>query len=123
MKITFMKRLRQAPTHYSGTLCEYRLPDSEPVSENILAGELRRGAPMSGAMMLHSDTVDKPLTDLELGDLATGFGKIDATLPPPPRRGFFIVDVLGKTMSFMLDDATISFRRAVRAISLRGLGG
>ena len=65
-----------------------------------------RVPPISGAIILHSDTVDAPLTDFELGDLAIGLGP--PTMLPPPRRGFFISDcVRGNTMSLICEDATM----------------
>lgn len=60
-------------------------------------------------MMDHSETVDAPLTDLELGDLASDFEHIEVL--PPPRFGFFITDcILGRTMRRILEDATMAAR-------------
>ena len=79
---------------------------SESVSRDVLAGEHARGAPISGAMMLHSEIIEAPLTDRELGDLAIGFGP-PATLPPA-RRCFFVSDcVRGSTISLIWEEATI----------------
>ena len=73
---------------------------SESLSRAALVGELDRGAPISGAMMLHSEIIEAPLTDRELGDLAIGLGA--PAEPLPPRRGFFIIDVArGRTISLI----------------------
>ena len=64
-------------------------------------------------MILHSETDEAPLTDLELGDLAIDLGPPD--MPPPPRRGFFISDcVRGSTISLICEDATIVLGGRVR---------
>ena len=90
-------------------LREATLLVSEKASLGVLGGELKRDPPMSGAIIDHSEIVDALPTDLELGDLASGFGKMpELLLPPPPLRGFFMADcALGKTMSFMLEQETI----------------
>lgn len=80
---------------------------SESVSSGDLEEEPDRRAPISGDMMLHSEIIEAPLTDRELGDLTIGFG------PPAmlliPRRTFFVGDcVRGSTISLIWQEATIA---------------
>lgn len=86
-----------------------------------LAGDAARRKPGSVAIIDHSETVDAPLTDLELGDLASALGKIGALLLlPPPRRDFFIAEcVRGRIIRRMLEQATMAFKAGAR-IRLRG---
>ena len=62
---------------------------------------------MSGAMMLetlHSEIVEAPLTDRELGDLASCFGAAAA----PPRCALFVgACVRGSTISLIWHEATM----------------
>ena len=73
---------------------------SESATCNVLVGEHERCAPISGAMILHSEITEAPLTDRELGLLAIVFGP-PPTLPPA-RRCFFVSDcVRGNTISLI----------------------
>ena len=59
-------------------------------SVGALEGELERTLSESGKDILHADTVETPLTDLELDDREIGLG-LPAPLPPRP-RAFFMAE-------------------------------